>query len=403
MSRVAQGPQLADLIGRISSTSDAVTTKNRNRYLQTSTVGPNSFFRVVVPRLGPNSYLDCRSIRMRCFINVSSTDPNCVIDANQVFPFSRVRVFSGSMCLLDINEAHLLNALTYNSTAESTEAGYERHTVGDDDLTQKVIDAASGSTEYLFPCMPSANTFWRGKHLLDMNGADMFLEFYTLTNAQYLYSALDAAPSYTLNNIEILSEYITSPSIGAYYRANPMSFTAWDWRQLYQAMSAQLENVRLPSSNTSLNGFFSVMRDITVESKVSNQDKYTTYNSNDFTNVQLLVNQQPWWDEPLTPYPQIWRELKDFWPQVYSAVYYDLSYQDTTAGHFVFGTSISAMPAEFQFNISSGVRTSLLNNDIVLQWTFPAPLGTQQRIDSFLQADVIFRSQGEGREILISY
>jgi hypothetical protein len=74
----------------------------------------------------------------------------------------------------------------------------------------------------------------------------------------------------------------------------------WDWRQLYQALSQQLENTRLPSSNTSLNGFFSVMRNITVESSVSNQNKYTSFNSNSFVNVQILINSQNWFDEPLT-------------------------------------------------------------------------------------------------------
>jgi hypothetical protein len=358
---------------------------------------------MVVPRLGPNSFLDCRSIRMRLEVSITSTDPLCVIDADQIFPFSRIRTISGANVLEDVTEAHLLNAIVYNSTASSNEAIYDLYVAGDMSATQKVIDATSGSAEYLFPMRPSPNTFIRGKHLLDLSGADLIMEFYTLTNAQYLFSATDPNASYTLNNIEILSEYITSPSIGAFYRANPMAYTAWDWRQLYQALSQQLENTRLPSSNTSLNGFFSVMRNITVESSISNANKYTAYNSNSFVNVQILINSQNWFDEPLTPYPQLWRELYDFWPEAKMAKFYDLSFTSATGGAFVFGFSLEAMPPEFAKTITSGIRTSLLNQDIVLQLTFPAPLGTPQRIDSFLQSDVIFSSQGEGREIRIQY
>jgi hypothetical protein len=68
----------------------------------------------------------------------------------------------------DVTEAHLLNSIVYNSTASSNEAIYDLYVAGDMSPTQKVIDAQSGSAEYLFPMRPSPNTFFRGKHLLDL-------------------------------------------------------------------------------------------------------------------------------------------------------------------------------------------------------------------------------------------
>jgi hypothetical protein len=91
------------------------------------------------------------------------------------------------------------------------------------------------------------------------------------------------------------------------------------------------------------------------------------------------------------------------WPEAKMAKFYDMTFTSATGGAFVFGFSLEAMPPEFAKTITSGIRTSLLNQDIVLQLTFPAPLGTPQRIDSFLQSDVIISSQGEGRELRIQY
>jgi hypothetical protein len=402
-SRAVSTPQLSDLVGRLSATSDAVVSRQRLRYLQSTVVNPGSYFRMVLSRLGPNSMIDARSLRMRCQIVVTSSDPNITIDPNQVMPMSRTRIISGATVCADVLEAHLLNSITYNSTATVTEALMERHVVGDDDLTQKLLNISATYYEVMFPIHPP-NSFLRGKRLVDLSGGDMFLEFFVLQPQQYLFSpANDIAATFQLVNVEILSEYVTSPTIGNYFRTNPMAFTCWNWQWVTQTLSASVENFRMPSSSTSLNGFFIVMRDADVESSIQNQNKYTAFNSNNFQSWNLLVNQIPFTDEFITPYAQPWDFLKDFWPEAYNAKFYDLTYMSPTAGSFVTGVSIAALPSEFALSISSGVRTASLNNDLIFQWQFGAPLNTPQRCDAFLQSDVIISSQGPGRDLLIQY
>lgn len=403
-SRAIAAPALSDLVGRLSSTSDSVSSRNRNRYLQSTVVNPGAYFRQVIPRLGPNSFIDARSIRLRCQITVTSTDPNITIDANQIFPFSRTRIISGATVCADVLEAHLCNSITYNMTAPSTEALMERHVVGDDDLTQKLLNVVPGNYyEVMFPVHPP-NSFMRGRRLIDLSGGDLFFEFFVLQPAQYLFSpANDTAATFQLINVELLSEYVTSPSIGQYFRSNSMQFTCWDWRWVTQSLSASVENFRMPSSSTSMNAMFITMRDQTVENSIQNQNKYTSFNENNMVNFNLLLNSLPFTDEPITPFAQIWDLIKDAWPEAINAKFFDLSFLSPTGGSFMVVISIAALPAQFAQSITSGVRTAALNNDMIWQVQFPGPLNTPQRCDAFLQSDVIISSQGPGRDLAIQY
>lgn len=395
--------QLSDLIGRVSATSDCVATKNRLVYVQQTVIQPNQYIRLVLSRLGPNSLLDCRNIRLRCTVTVSSSDPFCVVDCNQIFPFYRTRISSATTVLSDVLEAHLLNSICYNSTASVTEAVYEQSLVGDLSLTQKILNASNpAGVEYLFPIFQQ-NTVLRGAHFMDMNSADMIVELWTQTPQQYLYSATDANATYTISNLQLLSEYVSSPSLGAFYRSNPMQFSCWDWRQLYSTLSNAVENVRWPSSSSSWNGAFLVMRDQLVENSIANANKCDSFNTNGLVNYQLSINNQYYFDIALDSAPQWWHELVDFWKAVLAAKFYDLTYTQAVGGCFVIGISVAALPVDFGMKIKSGVLTSALNQDPYFILQFAAPLGTTQRCDTYLQSTVTISSQGPGRELMITY
>ena len=78
---------------------------------------------------------------------------------------------------------------------------------------------------------------------------DLILEFWTLGASQLLYSpANDTAATYTLSSIEILSEYINSPSLANYFRANPMSFPCHDYAWRYQTITDQTSQIRLSTT-----------------------------------------------------------------------------------------------------------------------------------------------------------
>jgi hypothetical protein len=390
-------PSVNDLLGKVSASSDMSTRHVRNRYLESTSVGPNAYFRMVVPRVAPNALLDCRNIRMRTTLTLTSSDAGICVDNNQVYPFQRVKISSGTTTLLDIENAALLNSLLYNTTQDIAISDYQKSLIGDGDLAtrQGWADAAK---EYLFPMWPE-NTVLRRDGLFDVNSSsDLLLEFWTLTANQYLYSpANDTGATYSLSNIEILSQYIRSDSLAAYFRANATAFTCHSYDRRYETLNSAVSQVKIPSSQTSLNGFLLAMRAVAVEATFNQINKMTVWNANGLVSYNLLINQMRFFDEDISSYEQFFNELSHLFPEAEDAVFFTSAYITT---RFPIGIRISAAPEQFRNSITSGVATAALNNEIVLQLTFSgAP--AMQRVDTFLQSDIIVHAIAGTRDLQI--
>jgi hypothetical protein len=230
---------------------------------------------------------------MRMTLISNTTDAAAAYSDNLVFPFERTRILSGSTVIWDCSsQARTLQLLTYNATARISEAGMEKLSVGDVVASARVTAfQTGGGVEYMFPLYPW-NTFLRGSHLVEVaTSNDLILEFWTCTNQQYIYSpAPDNSASYTINNIEILAEYLTSPTIGQLVRSQGLALSLFDYTPRYQVLSQATENVRLPSANTSLNGWFTAMRAQTVESSYAGVNKASAFNTNSLLSYQVLIN-----------------------------------------------------------------------------------------------------------------
>lgn len=376
---------VSELVGKVSANSDLRVMHNRNRYLTTTSVGPNSFFRIVVPRVSPSALLDARGIRMRCQFSATSSDAGICVDANFFAPFSRVRILSGSTVLCDINNLNLLMVSLYNAQQNSNISAYEQSMIGDGNLAARQV-WADASKEYLFPFLPE-RTVLRGDHLFDVNNtSDLTIEFYTCPANVLLYSpAVDTGATYTLSNIEILSSYIESPSLADYFRSSPMSLTVYDYSARYQTISDTLSQVRLSSSSTSLNGIFTLLRAQAVESSIGTADKLTVTNALTLSSYNLLINQQYFFDEPIASAQQWFNELCHMFPKAEQAVWFNALFSST---RYMTGIRMSAAPVRFADSLTSGIKTAALNNEIVLQLTF-ASAPAIQRVDTFLQSDVI--------------
>lgn len=388
---------VGELVGKVSANSDLRVVHNRNRYLTSTSVGPNSFFRMVVPRVSPNALLDCRGIRMRCQFAITSTDADICVDNNLFTPFQRIRILSGSTVLMDINNLNTLMVSLYNAQQNSSISAYEQSMIGDGNLATRQ-GWADASKEFLFPFLPD-RTVLRGDHLFDVNNtSDLVIEFYTCAANVLLYSpAVDTAATYTLSNIEILSSYIESPSLADYFRSNPMSLTVSDWSARYQTISDTISQVRLSSSSTSLNGFLSLMRAQNVESSIGTQNKQTVTNALTLQSVNLLVNQQYFFDEPIGSLEQMMNELQHFLPKAEQATWFTSAWSST---RYMTGIRVSAAPSRFSDSLTSGIKTAALNNEIVLQLTFgSAPAA--QRVDTWLQSDVILYRDPSTKDLQI--
>lgn len=389
---------VGELVGKVSANSDLRVVHNRNRYLTSTSVGPNSFFRMIVPRVSPSALLDCRGIRMRCQFLATSTDAGICVDNNLFTPFQRIRILSGSTVLCDINNLNTLMVSLYNAQQNTNAiSAFEKSMIGDGDLATRQ-GWADASKEYLFPFLPD-RTVLRGDHLFDVNNtADLVIEFYTAPANVLLYSpAVDNAATYTLSNIEILSSYIESPSLADYFRSNPMSLTVSDWSARYQSISDTISQVRLSSSSTSLNGFLSLLRAQNVESSIGTQNKQTVTNALTLQSVNLLVNQQYFFDEPIASFEQLMNELQHFLPKAENATWFTAAWNST---RYMIGIRCSAAPSRFSDSLTSGIKTSALNNEIVLQLTFgSAPAA--QRVDTWLQSDVILYRDPSTKDLQI--
>lgn len=238
-------------------------------------------------------------------------------------------------------------------------------------------------------CVSSSHFVFLG--LFDVNSSsDLLLEFWTLDANQYLYSpANDTAATYSWSNIEILSQYIRSDSLATYFRSNATAFTCHSYDRRYETLSSAVSQVKIPSSQTSLNGFIMALRAVNVEAAINQINKTTVWNSNGLVSYNLLINQQRFFDEDISSYEQFFQELSHFLPEVEKAVFFTSAYTTT---RFPIGIRISAAPESFRSSITSGVATAALNNELVLQLTFgSAP--AMQRVDTWLQSDIIVHSQ----------
>lgn len=391
-------PHIENLLGTVSDPSDLKTFHSINRYMETTTLTPGQILRMKVPRIGPDYLLDCRNIRMKFTLTVTSSDAAICV-AGIAFPFSTTRIQSGTTELLNIQNAGLLANLQYRATQDANISPFEQSENGDGTYTERKA-WADAPKEYLINALWPENSVLRGDRLFDVNNSsDLLLEFTLMPAAQYLYSiANDTAATYSLSNIQILSTYICSPSLAGHFRSNPMKFTCQDYRNNYSLANDLTSQIRLASSCSSLNGFYMVLRDANVDAKFNVADKLTTYNGNALSTYQLLLNQIPFFQQPVDSMNQFFNELTHWEPKVRKVPFFTSLYSTT---RFVIGVRVSASPEQYRDEITSGVRTSGLNNDMVMQLVFGSALATQQEVNTFLESDVCIWLSTQSKDVQI--
>ena len=112
--------------------------------------------------------------------------------------------------------------------------------------------------------------------------------------------------------------------------------------------------------------------------------------------MNILVQNIRQFNENPDSFEQFYTELSHMYPQVLESPYFTELYETT---RFIIGHRFASAPDMYASSITSGIRTSQLNSNIILMLNFAAAIGTQQRIDSFLQSDVIFYSDSSTRDL----
>ena len=120
------------LVGFAKTASDLEARKIKVRYQVSNSVpsGSGGYFRQTFPKIA-DDMLDCRDIKMRFNLNISSTDAATCVDSTTVQSiFNRIRILSGSTVLCDINQASLCFSIERLVQSAVHDSPYEKYLIG---------------------------------------------------------------------------------------------------------------------------------------------------------------------------------------------------------------------------------------------------------------------------------
>jgi hypothetical protein len=194
-----------------------------------------------------------------------------------------------------------------------------------------------------------------------------------------LYSPTnDILATYSMSDIQLICEYIASPSLTNYYNSQPINFSVSNWTHRFQQTADTRTILRLPSSYSSLCRVMVCIRSQNVVDSLSalnqpdRQQKFMSYNY--LTELQCYVNNQPFFSEPISEgrlITELWHEAKNAFPNLSNSVYYSNTAGYTQVGGCPFiAINLCSAPSKFK-GIVSGLKTSNMVSDmyITLNWS----------------------------------
>jgi K+-transporting ATPase c subunit len=117
---------------------------------------------------------------------------------------------------------------------------------------------------------------------------------------------------------------------------------------------------------------------------------------------QVFINSQNLYDQPVDSLEQAYRHLVSAFPSVCNSEFFDEDFRTTK---YLNCQHLSAAPPDFSSQISSGVQTSALNSEIVVQIKFTTDSFSTNPVvaDTFLCSDVVISLSSSGGELSIKY
>ena len=398
MSREAK---LGDLIGHAKAASDLRSHPQKIRFTDSTHVNNGNYMRLGFPRKSNDAMLYCKNIKMRFNLNVESTDSDCILaacDARVIF--NRMRVLSGSTVLFDLTEASQCFVLESIMECSNMDSVYERRLKGQQDSNERT-EYTSGQ-EFIVDIAPNG-TLLNSESLLPLSRmSDIFVEFWLERPERALYSPGEGAQSsFSISNIEILCNYMTSQSLSQYFNTHGVNFSVVDLNHRYNAILSQEYILRLSSSHGSLDGVTTVIREQQRVSDIAAKDKYEVFDSGmNRERYNILVNNSQWFEEDENSVQQSWQHLTDLYPTAKYATFFDDRYE---LDRNILCTNLMAAPPSFQDVLRSGVTTSNMNSDLCYRIRRRAPPETPLRSDSYLRSTAQVHLAQNGGDLKISF
>jgi hypothetical protein len=388
-----------ELLGTAKHASDLQSRQARIRYTLSSSVSSGQYHRHTLPKY-PDQFIDMRSLRLRFQLQINSTDSNCCIDApNANTLFSRVRVLCGSSVIHDVINSHVYAAIDENiHGSKSTENKYDQYLRGHGDLTQRRLWAQT-QREYII-------SFQR-KSVLNTNAllplfrlADLHIELWNASGQEVLHSPLgDTACGFTMSDMELHANYITSKSISSYYATHPVQYTVNEVSHRFNNITGMTSLLKFSSAHSSLNRIITLLRDSTAQDVTHSERASRGISAQTIDNFQLFINSVRYYDVNVDSQEQMFNHFKAAFKKVCTSTWYDAEYD---GNKFLLVNNLMSAPSDFADSLLSGVRTSAHNSDSALQIVFKtAPVSVIA--DSFLLCDGLISLPSGRSELTLTY
>jgi hypothetical protein len=387
------------LIGTAKHSSDLQSRQARIRYTLSSSVSSGQYHRHTLPKY-PEQFIDMRSLRLRFQLQINSTDPNCCIDApNANTLFSRVRVLCGSSVIHDVINSHVYNSIDENIHGSTlTENKYDKYLRGHGDLAQRRL-WAQNQREYII-------SFQR-KSVLNTNAllplfklSDIHIELFNATGVEVLHSPLgDSGCSFTMSDLELHANYISSKSISSYYATHPVQFSVNEVSHRFNNCTGMTSLLKFSSAHSSLNRIITLLRDSTAQDVTHSERASRGISAQTLDNFQLFINSNRYYDVNVDSLEQMFGHFKSAFKKVCTSEWYDAEYETTK---FLLVNNLMSEPSDFSESVLSGVKTSAHNSDSALQIQFKStPVSVIA--DSFLLCDGLISLPTGRSELMLTY
>jgi hypothetical protein len=388
---------ISELVGVAKSSSDLESRPMRIRYNESQTIRSGSYFRMTFPKVATD-LLDLRSIKMRFRVNIAG-EP-AILDASDArCIFNRVRCLSGSQVLMDISEASLMFQ-TESLIETSTNANkYERYLQGRQSRADR--QAYPNGREYITSLAPAGSLLNCDAVLPLSRLSDLHVEFWMESSARALFNGGAGDSDFSIEGVEILCDYIRSPSLTNYFSQNALSFHVTDYSHRFNTLLTEQGMCRFSSAHTSLNKVITILRPQAQVSGLGAADKLSTwYSGENVREYNLHLNSQLYFEQAIDSTEQAFTHFLSSFPKLATSEHFDTGFN---AQKHLFCVDVTAAPASFQKEISSGTHTANLNSPLLLKIDFTGPLAQPLRADSYLMSDALIYMDGSSGDLKIRY
>jgi hypothetical protein len=328
--------------------------------------------------------LDCRSIRLKFNLRITSTDPYATINAPDIRAiFNRIRILSGTTVIHDLAEAGLALNLESLCSVSHMDSKYDRRVEGVT-LLEPSTHYFKNNDEFILPICHKGGLLNSETLLPTSRMNDLIWECYLEAPQRCMFST-DPNATYSIENVEILCDYIASPSISNFFNQHGCKFHCTDVATRFNSVLSQEHVLRLSSSHSSLNGILTAYRIAADVTDISKQNKFSSFlQGMQRERYNVLINNSLMYEQDIDSLPMAWGFLKDMFPLVKYAIWFD----EFVGSKNLLATSIISAPPEFRDRIVSGINTSQLNSDITYKVRLTSQPSVPLRTDSFLYSDI---------------